>query len=90
MRGGKHELELYDTRVVPQLAMLDAVELIGDVCSANVYLRLLETEDISLTFESPAFYANEDDCCPYLKGSHPDDLITVVEEVGQNVKDGRF
>lgn len=26
----------------------------------------------------------------HLKRSHPDYLITVVEEVGQNIKDGRF
>lgn len=44
VRGGKHELELYYTRVVPQLPMLNAVQLIRNVCSANVHLRLLETK----------------------------------------------
>lgn len=42
VRGGKHELELYYTCVVPQLSMLNTVELIGNVCSANIHLWLLE------------------------------------------------
>lgn len=28
--------------------------------------------------------------CSHLKGSHPDYLISVVKEVGQNIKDGCF
>lgn len=39
---GQHELELYYTRVVLQLAMLDAVQLIRDVGSANVHLHKLK------------------------------------------------
>lgn len=38
VRGGKHELELYYTCVVPQLSMLNAVQLICDVSSADVHL----------------------------------------------------
>lgn len=26
----------------------------------------------------------------YLQGSHADDLIGVIEEIGQNIKNGRF
>lgn len=41
VRGGKHELELYDTGVVLQLSMLNAVQLVRDVCSANVHLGVI-------------------------------------------------
>lgn len=39
---GQHELELYYTCVVLQLTMLDAVQLICDVGSANVHLHKLK------------------------------------------------
>lgn len=42
MRGRKHELELHDAGVVLQLSMLDAVELVRDVRSADVDLQSLE------------------------------------------------
>lgn len=35
---GQHELELYDTGVVFQLTVLDAVQFISDVSSPNVHL----------------------------------------------------
>lgn len=39
MRRGQHELKLHDARVVFELPVLDAVELICDVCSPNIHLR---------------------------------------------------
>lgn len=41
VRGGKHELELHYTGVVLQLSMLNAVQLVGNVCSANVHLWVI-------------------------------------------------
>lgn len=38
MRRGKHELKFHDARVVLQLPVLDAVELIGYVCSPDIDL----------------------------------------------------
>lgn len=35
-------------------------------------------------------FVDWDHCSSHLKGSHPDYLITVVEEVGQNIKNGCF
>lgn len=45
MRGGEHELELNHTRVVPQLPMLNAVELIGNVRSANIHLPAIKDDN---------------------------------------------
>lgn len=36
------------------------------------------------------WFVDWDHYCSHLKGSHPDYLITVVEEVGQNIKNGCF
>lgn len=38
MGGGQHELELHHTGVVLQLAVLDAVQLVGNVRPSNVHL----------------------------------------------------
>lgn len=40
MWGRQHELELHYARVVLQLSVLDAVELVGNVRSAHVDLQL--------------------------------------------------
>ena len=38
MGGGQHELELHHAGVVLQLAVLDAVQLVGNVRPSNVHL----------------------------------------------------
>ena len=49
VRGGQHELEFYNTGVVFQLPMLDAVQLVGNVGSPHVHLgETYRTVDVGL------------------------------------------
>lgn len=67
--------------------VLDAVQLVSDVTSTDIHLQV-KTEQLSLKSIrwDKLFNFN----LMYLQSSHADDLIGVVEEVGQNVKNGCF
>lgn len=94
MWGGKHELEFYNTCVVLQLSMLHTVQFISDVCSPHVHLSLLKTKPQRTcmwgTCKCDKMVLDWDHCSSHLKSSHPDHLITVVEKVGQDIKNGRL
>lgn len=71
--------------------MLDAVQLIGDVSSAHVHLKV-QTQHMTIPTRTLKMHKRETTQCEAtdLQGCHADNLIGVVEEIGQNIKNGGF